>query len=284
MRDSIEQNPVLVWTGAEMLEGVLRKPGRPRAVVVFANASAHARFDPCNRELATQLYRLGFATILADLLTPDEAQFDSRTGHFRNDIELLAGRLHLVAGWVRRSPDTHGLPIGYCATGTAAAAALLAASQDDQGVFAIVSRSGRPDLAGDALAKVTVPVLLVAGVLDCSSVCRSREAFDSIGGTRRIEIFGDLDRSERATKTICEWFSAHVPLMPALRGVERTGAREDDMQDITAIDGSESLGYSGRGHEEHSGVPVYAETGDPGWALANNEPDEIMFDFDDYVR
>src|SRR5918994_3536602 len=134
--------------GDVVTDGDLAVPGDPRAVVVFAHGSGSSRHSPRNRQVAPRLQAGGQATLLLDLLTAAEEQVDLRTRHLRFDVELLARRLATAAAWVGDQRDLAGLPIGYFGASTGAAAALIAAADHPDGVAAVVSRGGRPDLAG----------------------------------------------------------------------------------------------------------------------------------------
>src|ERR687891_1323487 len=152
--------------GDVVTDGDLAVPGKPRGEVVFAHGSGSSRHSPRNRQVATRLQAGGQATLLLDLLTQGEEQVDLRTRHLRFDVELLARRLAAAAAWVDQQPDLGGLPLGYFGASTGAAAALIAAADGPGDVGAVVSRGGRPDLAGDRLARVRCPTLLIVGGAD----------------------------------------------------------------------------------------------------------------------
>ncbi|HYZ97804.1 MAG TPA: dienelactone hydrolase family protein, partial [Acidimicrobiales bacterium] len=144
----------------------LAVPEGARGVVTFAHGTGSGRHSPRNRRVADVLRAGGFATLLLDLLTQGEEQVDLRTRHLRFDVELLARRLAAAAAWVDQQPDLGGLPLGYFGASTGAAAALIAAADGPGDVGAVVSRGGRPDLAGDRLARVRCPTLLIVGGAD----------------------------------------------------------------------------------------------------------------------
>jgi len=155
--------PVAVTVEPEGLEALLRRPDPARGIVIFAHGSGSGRLSPRNNHVADRLFDAGFASLLADLLHPEEE--DDRAKIF--DIPLLARRLRSVADWIATLDEVAGLPIGYFGASTGAGAALLAASGPDPRIRAIVSRGGRPDLAGAAaLAKVAAPVMLIVGSRD----------------------------------------------------------------------------------------------------------------------
>src|SRR5438128_2096895 len=143
------------------LEGNLRIPDTASGLVVFAHGSGSSRFSPRNRFVASVPEEAGLATLLIDLLTPQEEAVDEFTRHLRFDIQLLAERLVAASVWAHQQPETKHLPVGYFGASTGAGAALVAAAQRPDLVKAIVSRGGRPDLAGPALPLVQAPTLLI---------------------------------------------------------------------------------------------------------------------------
>src|SRR3984893_8611484 len=158
-----EDRLVQVSVGPVTLEGNLNLPERASGVVLFAHGSGSSRHSPRNRHVARMLNEANLATLLIDLLTPEEEAVDLRTKHLRFDIGLLAERLVAATDWLTQYPDTRHLRIGYFGASTGAAAALVSAAERPQLVGAIVSRGGRPDLAGPALAGVQAPTLLIVG-------------------------------------------------------------------------------------------------------------------------
>jgi len=145
------------------LDADLTLPPDAAGIILFAHGSGSSRHSPRNRSVAGVLNDGGFGTLLLDLLTHAEEQVDLRTRHLRFDIGLLAGRLIEATEWVRREPELGTLPIGYFGASTGAAAALVAAARHPAGIDAVVSRGGRPDLAGPALRRVQAPTLLIVG-------------------------------------------------------------------------------------------------------------------------
>jgi putative phosphoribosyl transferase len=152
--------------GSVVLDADLAVPEGAQGVVLFAHGSGSGRHSPRNRYVAGELQQAGLATVLADLLTPAEEQLDARTAELRFDIGLLAVRLVELTDWLTTHEPTAGLAIGLFGASTGAAAALVAATRRPAAVEAIVSRGGRPDLAGDALAAVRQPTLLIDGGRD----------------------------------------------------------------------------------------------------------------------
>ena len=154
---------VQIPSGDVSLEGDLNIPAGAKGIVLFAHGSGSSRLSPRNRFVAGVLNKAGLATLLMDLLTAEEERIDLYTGELRFDIGLLAGRLESATDWLLSQPQTREMSIGYFGSSTGAAAALVAAAGRPERVTAIVSRGGRPDLAGSALADVRSPTLLIVG-------------------------------------------------------------------------------------------------------------------------
>src|SRR5579871_1717593 len=148
------------------LAATLIAPPRPQGVIVFAHGSGSSRHSPRNQFVAGELQRANFATLLFDLLTPEEERIEAMTGHLRFNIELLTVRLGNATDWIRDVPRVRKLPIGYFGASTGAAAALRAAAERPKYIRAIVCRGGRPDLAGDALPQIQAPTLFIVGGSD----------------------------------------------------------------------------------------------------------------------
>src|SRR5262245_22008780 len=166
------------------IRGILKRPGGATGVVVFAHGSGSGRFSPRNQYVAQVLEDAGLATLLVDLLEDDEANDRSKVF----DIALLADRLQAAADWIAAQPQTHALRLGYFGASTGAGAALLAAARAPESVGAIVSRGGRPDLARDALPRVSAPTLLIVGGNDEVVLELNREAFDQLTCTRQLDV------------------------------------------------------------------------------------------------
>jgi putative phosphoribosyl transferase len=178
-----------------MVDGDLAVPDGASGIVVFAHGSGSSRHSRRNRQVAAALQQRGLATLLMDLLTTDEEAVDVRTAEFRFDIEVLAGRLAGAAAWLTDEPATRGLRVGYFGASTGAAAALAAAARRPRtsgpsvDVAAVVSRGGRPDLAGgDALRSVRAPTLLIVGELDEEVIELNRQAQDRMNVERRLVV------------------------------------------------------------------------------------------------
>ena len=157
---------VAIGAGDVSLQATVVRPVDARGVVAFAHGSGSGRHSPRNRYVATVLNDGGLATVLADLLTAEEEQIDERTGHLRFDIGLLAARVTAIVDWLGATDETSALPVGLFGASTGAAAALVSAAERPAAVGAVVSRGGRPDLAGGALPRLAAPTLLIVGGRD----------------------------------------------------------------------------------------------------------------------
>ena len=174
-------------TGAS-LNGDVTVPEGAQGLVMFVHGSGSSRFSPRNRTVADSLVRAQLGTLLLDLLTEPEERTDAVTAEFRFDIPLLAERTTGVVDWVGVSPSLRSLPLGLFGASTGAAAALMAAADRTQLVRAVVSRGGRPDLAGPALDRVVAPTLLIVGGNDDAVIDLNRDAYDRLRGERHLEI------------------------------------------------------------------------------------------------
>jgi pimeloyl-ACP methyl ester carboxylesterase len=212
---TVDEQLVSVPAGEATLKGNV--PEDARGVVLFAHGSGSSRHSLRNRHVARLLNEGGLATLLIDLLTIDEDLIDLRTSRPRFDIELLSERLVGATDWLTQSPDTSHLPIGYFGASTGAAAALVAAALRPGVVGAVVSRGGRPDLAGVALTHVRAPTLLIVGGDDVQVIQLNREAFAYLrcerqlvivpGATHLFEEPGALDEVARLAR---DWFQRHL--------------------------------------------------------------------------
>ncbi len=185
---AVAERTVSIPAGQAVLDGSLTTPREASGVVLFAHGSGSSRHSPRNRHVAATLGEAGLATLLLDLLTPEEEAADLRTGRLRFDIDLLAQRLAGATDWLLRSHDTRHLPIGYFGASTGAAAALVAAAGRPDAVRAVVSRGGRPDLAAGALPLVVAPTLLIVGGSDVPVVGMNERAMAMMNGVVRLEI------------------------------------------------------------------------------------------------
>ncbi|MGY1792565.1 dienelactone hydrolase family protein [Geodermatophilus sp. SYSU D00525] len=180
--------PVEVPAPGAVLAGDLAVPAAARGVVLFAHGSGSSRHSPRNRQVAEALQRAGWATLLLDLLTPAEEEVDARTRELRFDVGLLAGRLTAAADLLDRAEATAGLPLATFGASTGAAAALRTAADRPGRVGAVVSRGGRPDLAGEALTRVRAPTLLVVGGADEQVLALNRDAAARLGGPAELAV------------------------------------------------------------------------------------------------
>ena len=186
MRQS-EDHLVRIAVNREMLEGDLNVPSGTPRVVVFAHGSGSSRHSPRNRHIAQMLRQSGLATLLFDLLTPQEEQIDMHTGHLRFDIGLLAQRLIKATEWTVLNSELSGLQMGYFGASTGAAAAFVAAAERPALINGIVSRGGRPDLAGPALGNVQAPTLLIVGGHDLQVLKMNQEALAQLRVEKKLE-------------------------------------------------------------------------------------------------
>jgi len=202
--------------GATLL-GLLTVPPGARGVVVFAHGSGSGRLSRRNAQVARTLEEAGFATLLMDLLTEAEERSDARTGHLRFDIPLLAGRLRSATRWLAARAETRELPVAYFGASTGAAAALVAAAAEP-GIFAIVSRGGRPDLAGGSLGDVLAPTLFIVGGADVPIIPLNQQAFqqltcvkEQITIPRATHLFEEPGALEQVARHAVAWFDRHGP-------------------------------------------------------------------------
>jgi dienelactone hydrolase len=218
-----EERLVHITAGRATLEGDLNIPEGARGIVLFAHGSGSSRHSARNRHVAQLLSQAQLATLLVDLLTAEEEAIDLRTTQLRFDIGLLAARLAGVTDWVVQYPDTRLLRIGYFGASTGAAAALVAAAERPAAIGAVVSRGGRPDLAGPYLPRVRAPTLLIVGGNDFQVIELNRAAFDQLrcekelaiipGATHLFEQPGALDQVAQLAR---EWFQRHLVQEEAL--------------------------------------------------------------------
>lgn len=176
MSGTVIRREVQIDTGAGPLEGFLALPAGGQSLVLFAHGSGSSRFSPRNTMVAGALNAARIGTLLFDLLTADEHRIDEFTREYRFDIDLLARRLVDALDWVKVQPDTQSLHLGLFGSSTGAAAALMAAAERPEYVDAVVSRGGRPDLAGDALPLVAAATLMIVGGEDYQVIELNRAA------------------------------------------------------------------------------------------------------------
>ncbi|ATQ68526.1 MULTISPECIES: dienelactone hydrolase family protein [Methylosinus] len=202
-----------VAVGSRRLGGALELPDNPSGLVLFAHGSGSSRYSPRNAFVAEALLARGFATLLMDLLTRNEAR--DRRNVF--DIPLLAGRVVEAIDWIIAEPALAELPIGLFGASTGAAAALAAAAQRPERVGAVVSRGGRPDLAGEDLARVTAPTLLIVGALDYEVLELNRQSQGLLHDSRldvvpgATHLFEEPGTLERVVALAADWFAEKLP-------------------------------------------------------------------------
>lgn len=203
--------------GGVFLEGELTIPTNAKGVILFAHGSGSSRHSHRDQYVARVLGKASFATLLMDLLTLEEERRDQRSAELRFDIELLARRLTAATRWLKDLSATANLHIGYFGASTGAAAALVAAARLTGKVSAIVSRGGRPDLAGMALHKVIAPTLLIVGENDPEVLALNREAYYAIPSEKKMEIvpkathlFEERGALERVAQLARDWFDTHL--------------------------------------------------------------------------
>ena len=208
---------VSIRAGAVSLDGDLTLPADARAVVVFAHGSGSGRHSPRNRFVASALQQAGLATLLLDLLTADEETADQDRAELRFDIALLARRLEGAMDWLDEDARTAALPLGLFGASTGAAAALVAAADRPERVAAVVSRGGRPDLAGPSLGLVRAPTLLLVGGNDRIVLELNRSAANELGAEHRIEVvpgashlFEEPGTLEQVAARAADWFGRRL--------------------------------------------------------------------------
>lgn len=216
-----ESNPkaitVQIPAGKAMLTGDLGIPKKVAGIVLFAHGSGSSRHSPRNQYVARVLQDAGLATLLLDLLTLKEESFDRRTGQLRFDIGFLAERLLYATYWFAEQPEFRAIKLGYFGASTGAGAALVAAAEAADQVHAIVSRGGRPDMAGPVLANVRAPTLLIVGGRDDVVIKLNREALSQLLCEKKLEIvpgathlFEEPGTLEDVARLAGEWFKQHL--------------------------------------------------------------------------
>jgi putative phosphoribosyl transferase len=230
MESNCEERLVRIAAGRVMLEGNLSLSEGARGIVLFAHGSGSSRLSPRNRYVAQLLNQAKLATLLVDLLSPQEEAVDLRTAQLRFNIGLLAERLVGVTDWLVQQRDTGPLRIGYFGASTGAAAALVAAAERPEIVRAVVSRGGRPDLAGPVLARVEAPTMLIVGGNDPLVIELNRAALAQLrcekklvivpGATHLFEEPGALDEVARLAR---QWFERHLAWEETLRSRHERG-------------------------------------------------------------
>jgi len=212
---TVREQLVTIHADAARMEGMLGLPAAPAGVVLFAHGSGSSRLSPRNNYVAAELRKAAIATLLIDLLTPGE----DRLYENRFDIALLTARLGAATGWLRAQTDTAALPLGLFGASTGAAAALRLAADAGASIGAVVSRGGRPDLAGSqALHAVRAPTLLLVGGEDDVVIGLNRQAAADLRCEHQLVIvpgathlFEEPDKLEEVAALACRWFVRHLP-------------------------------------------------------------------------
>jgi dienelactone hydrolase len=217
MPHTIIRRPMQIPAGGQSLWGDLTLPPDATAIVLFAHGSGSGRHSPRNQFVAEKLNQAGLATLLADLLTVDEERVDVHTAEFRFDIPLLASRLVAIVDWLRLMPDTAPMRIGLFGASTGAGAALVAAAERPNEVRAVVSRGGRPDLAGPSLLRVVAPTLLIVGGLDAPVLEMNRDAMARMPGEVQLQVvdgathlFEEPGALEQVASLAADWFGRRL--------------------------------------------------------------------------
>ena len=218
MTPRVIEEPVRLPIAGATLDGDLAIPENPTGLVVFAHGSGSGRDSPRNRYVASKLQNAGLGTLLLDLLTPQEEAADRKDCRFRFDVRLLSSRLLDVTDDLARESRLRSLPIGLFGASTGAGAALLAAAARPDGLRAVVSRGGRPDMAGGALARVQAPTLLIVGGEDITVLQLNREALRRIGAERRelrvipgaSHLFPEPGALEEVSRLAADWFRTYL--------------------------------------------------------------------------
>jgi putative phosphoribosyl transferase len=218
--------PIMIPAGTVTLLGDLTLPGTTEGLVLFAHGSGSSRHSPRNRYVADVLNQHSLGTLLVDLLTPEEGREDEVTAQFRFDIDRLAERLIKIAKWLHQTPPGSGQPLGLFGASTGAAAALLAAARLPDLVKAVVSRGGRPDLAGERTSQVSAATLLIVGSRDREVLQMNRDAMEWMRCEKKLAIvpgathlFEEPGTLTQVATLAADWFTVH--LQPSLPTTER---------------------------------------------------------------
>ncbi|MFY9608841.1 MAG: alpha/beta family hydrolase [Blastocatellia bacterium] len=212
---------VFIPLGKTQLEGELNIPLGASGIVLFAHGSGSSRHSPRNKYVARTLHDSYIGTMLFDLLTQEEEEEEKYTRHLRFDIDLLAKRLVYATNWIKKQGDVQTLPIGFFGSSTGAAAALVAAAELGEQVAVVVSRGGRPDLAGASLPKVKAPTLLIVGERDEQVISLNLDAYRQLQCDKNMEIvdrathlFEEPGALEEVARLAAGWFKRHFESKP----------------------------------------------------------------------
>ena len=208
---------ILIHIKDKNIYGNLRIPSKTHGLVVFVHGSGSGRFSPRNMYVAEILNRNGLGTFLFDLLTVEEEKIDNYTAEYRFNIKLLAERLIYVTDWLIKEPLINSLKLGYFGASTGAAAALIAAAERPNIIYAVVSRGGRPDLAMKSLHRVKAPTLLIVGGEDFEVIELNKTAYKNISAEKKLEIipgathlFEETGALEEVARLSAEWFAKYL--------------------------------------------------------------------------
>ena len=211
------EHEVIIPASGAALGGELNIPANAGGLVLFAHGSGSSRHSPRNQLVARTLRDAGMGTLLFDLLTQEEEYAEAKTRHLRFNIGFLAERLIAATRWAQEQKSARDLNFGYFGSSTGAGAALVAAAELEDGIGAVVSRGGRPDLAGEALANVTAPTLLIVGGEDRVVIGLNQEAYQQLRCEKEMRIipgashlFEEPGTLEQVAALAAEWFSDHL--------------------------------------------------------------------------
>jgi putative phosphoribosyl transferase len=214
---AVDEREIRIPAGLVELDGSLALPAGARGVVIFAHGSGSSRHSPRNRFVARSLQEAGLGTLLMDLLSLAEEDVDARTAHLRFDIGLLAERLVMATDWLMEQSATERMRLGFFGASTGGGAALVAAADRPRCIQAVVSRGGRPDLAGPALPLVESPTLLIVGGDDTPVIRMNQEALARLHCEKRLEIvpgashlFEEPGALDEVARLACDWFARHL--------------------------------------------------------------------------
>ena len=217
MKSAAKDENVTIPSGKVTINGNLTVPPKAKGIVVFAHGSGSSRFSPRNTKVAREINATGTATLLIDLLTEEEEAEDVYSGDFRFNIDLLAQRLVNATEWTMTNPDTKNLAVGYFGASTGAAAALIAAAKLPEHVKAVVSRGGRPDLAGAYLPRVKAPSLLIVGGDDLEVLELNQDAMAQMTAEKKLvvvpgatHLFEEPGKLEQVAKLAIDWFARYL--------------------------------------------------------------------------
>lgn len=211
------EHPIVIDCGDVKLESLLFLPKEPTGMVLFAHGSGSSRLSPRNQFIARDLQKINKVTLLFDLLTPEEEALDVQTSQYRFDIGFLADRLSGATEWLMKNPVLKKLPMGYFGASTGGGAALVAAARQAMLIKAVVSRGGRPDLAGESLPYVKAPTLLIVGSLDDQVIELNEKAYQALTCEKKMEIvpgathlFEEPGKLEEVSHLTAAWFKQYL--------------------------------------------------------------------------